>query len=112
LRLGRTYKNYSARGTDGSCKSGGERMSDIKEGRKYKVAFEYHFSDFDEVIWNGNEWYFNTIPEIKRFLAKYDKHCKIKMAEIKLIETNESVGLRHFDTEAAQGTLVFKEVIK
>ena len=26
LRLGRTYKNYSARGTDGSCKSGGERM--------------------------------------------------------------------------------------
>ena len=87
-------------------------MSDIKEGRKYKVAFEYHFSDFDEVIWNGNEWYFNTIPEIKRFLTKYDKHCKIKMAEIKLIETNESVGLRHFDTEAAQGTLVFKEVIK
>lgn len=87
-------------------------MSDIKEGRKYKVAFEYHFSDFDEVIWNGNEWYFNTIPEIKRFLAKYDKHCKIKMAEIRLIETSETVEIWHFDIDAPLGQLVFKEVVK
>ncbi|GAX46785.1 hypothetical protein [Pseudolactococcus reticulitermitis] len=85
-------------------------MSDIKEGRKYKVAFEYPFSIFDCVIWNGQEWYFNTFPEIKRFLAKYDKHCKIKMAEIKLIETDETVEIWHFDTTTELGKLGIKEV--
>lgn len=87
-------------------------MSDIKEDRKYKVAFEYHFSDFDEVIWNGNEWYFNTIPEIKRFLAKYDKYCKLKTAEIRLIETSETVEIWHFDTTTELGELLIEEVIE
>ncbi len=87
-------------------------MSDNPKNKKYKVAFDYPFSIFDCVIWNGNEWYFNTFLEIKRFLAKYDKYCKIKTAEIRLIETNETIEIWHFDTSTDMGNLVIKEVVE
>lgn len=89
-------------------------MSYNPKNKKYKVAFEYPFSYiiFDRVIWNGQEWYFNTFSEIKRFLAKYDKYCKIKTAEIRLIETSETVEIWHFDTSTDMGNLVIKEVVK
>ncbi len=50
--------------------------------------------------------------KLNDFLAKYDKHCKIKMAEIRLIETSETVEIWYFDIDAPLGQLVFKEVVK
>jgi hypothetical protein len=64
-----------------------------------------------EVIWNALEWYFKTLSEIKIFLAKHDNSgkLKMKMGEVKLIETDGTVELWHFDTDAELGQLVFKE---
>lgn len=105
-----------------------ENIADIEEGlydsfssrirrepppsKKYKVAFEYHFSDFDRVVWNGAHWYCNTFSEIRRLITSYDKYCKIKIAEIRLARSRETVEIWHFDTTTELGNLVIKEVVK